>query len=39
MTDEHRPMPIIMSNQTKKPMTQILIESIVLMYETFGNEE
>jgi len=39
MTDGHRRMLIIMSNQTKKPMTQILVESIELMYEMFRNEE
>jgi len=37
MTDEHRRMLIIMSNETNKPMTQILVESIELMYEMFRN--
>jgi len=37
MTDEHRRMLTIMSNQTKKPMTQVLVESIERMYEVFQN--
>jgi len=32
-------MLCVMSNQTRKPMTQILVESIELMYEVFTNEE
>ncbi len=37
LTDDHRRMLVIMSNQTKKPMTQILVESIEQMYEVFQN--
>jgi hypothetical protein len=28
ITDNHRRMLVIMSNQTKKPMTQILVEAV-----------
>jgi hypothetical protein len=35
LTDEHRRMLTIMSNQTKQPMTQILVEAIEMMYEVF----
>jgi hypothetical protein len=38
LTEEHRQMLCVMSNQTRKPMTQILVESIELMYEVFRNE-
>lgn len=39
LTDEHRRMLCIMSNETKKPMTQLLAESVELMYELFRNEQ
>jgi len=37
LTDDHRRMLTVMSNQTKRPMTQILVEAIEQMYEVFQN--
>ncbi len=37
ITEDHRRMLVIMSNQTKKPMTQIVVEAVEQMYEVFQN--
>ena len=39
LTEEHRQKLCIMSNATKKPMTQLVAESVELMYELFRAEE
>jgi hypothetical protein len=35
LTDDHRRMLTIMANETKQPMTQILVEAVERMYDVF----